>query len=128
MLLLAAGLLAGPSLAADPEPVLEGGVTVEIRGLGAAPLGIASAFLTSSSPGVNLGRLQRWGPRAAAEPFSLPGSETYRGDLRFTLERRGRRRWLARSLALRYELRDHTSFGGEGVTLTDSLSAGGEAR
>lgn len=113
----------------DPERVLEGEVSVEIRGLGAAPLGIASAVFGSTALAYNLGRLEQ--SRLALQPVSpiqLPGVEVYRGTLRFTLERQGRHRWSARSFSVHYSFDDRTRFSEDKVVISDSLHASGEAR
>ncbi|MCJ7756071.1 MAG: hypothetical protein MUP13_16030, partial [Thermoanaerobaculales bacterium] len=112
-----------------PDHVLEGEVTVEIRGLGAAPLGIASAVFSSTALAYNLGRIeQAQFPVQPVNLIQLPGVEVYRGALRFTLERQGRHLWSARSFSVRYSFDDRTRFTEDKIVISDSLHASGEAR
>ena len=115
--------------AEGPDHVLEGEVTVEIRGLGAAPLGIASAVFSSTALAYNLGRIeQAQFPVQPVNLFQLPGIEVYRGTLQFTLERQGRRHWNARSFSVQYSFDDRTRFAEDKIVISDSLHASGEAR
>ena len=115
--------------AEGPDHVLEGEVTVEIRGLGAAPLGIASAVFSSTAIAYNLGRIeQAQFPVQPVNLFQLPGVEVYHGSLRFTLERRGKRHWSAKEFSVQYSFDDRTRFSEDKVVISDSLHASGEAR
>lgn len=113
----------------EPERVLEGEVNVEIRGLGAAPLGIASAVFSSTALAYNLGRIEQ--TQLSVQPtnvIQLPGVEVYRGSLRFTLERRGKRHWSATEFSVQYSFDDRTRFSEDKVVISDSLHASGDAR
>jgi len=117
------------SAAEKPARRLQGEVTVRIRGLGAAPLGIASAVFGSTAMAYNLGRFQA--ARGAAEPVTpsgFPGEESHFGDLAFELEQQGRHSWRAVSFSLHYQFIDRTSFSEDKVTIHDSLNADGDSR
>jgi len=112
----------------EPERLFEGKVSVEIRGPGAAPLGIASAVFASTALAYNLGRLQELELEVEpVNPIQVPGVEVYKGDLQFILEHRGRGRWSAQSFSLLYSLDDRTRFSQDKVVIADQLHAAGNA-
>ncbi len=108
------------------DAFLKGSLSVEMHGPGAAPFGIASAILGSTSMAYNLGRLQQMD----FEPRSLfDADEAYAGDLDFTLRPISRNRWELEELIFRYTFRDQTRLDYDAqARMWDSMSDMGDVR
>jgi hypothetical protein len=132
--LVASVLLGGAAIALrvlaagsdSDEAELKGTLSVEMYGPGAAPFGIASAILGSTSMAYNLGQLQQgdFEPRALFD-----ADETYAGDLDFTLRPRSRDRWELAELTFHYTFSDQTRLDyDEQARLWDSMADMGDVR
>jgi len=124
-LLLGSVLLTGVfgQASSSDDAALEGTLSVEMYGAGAAPFGIASTILGGMSTAYNLGQLQQ----LDFEPRDLFGAdETYFGDLDFTLRPKSSTRWELDELEFRYAFSDQTRLDyDEQARMWDSMGDAG---
>ncbi len=97
-----------------------------MRGLGAAPLGIASGFLTSGGLAWNLARLyQHQMPSSLDLGSAVRGDEVYKVIVDFTLVHSFWGGWELSEMKIRYEFRDKTQVHGKQFLMADDLQDGG---